>query len=127
MDRQSSIRSRTSAVLEEPKNLLQSTVCSGSGIMSLLAANRRGVRQRMQEAEATQLSALADYLLRRWAWGYLSLPEVQRLASLAEQDAEAAGLKRGQGLLSQLSGLGGDSHLSHNMLRTQTWTCHVQL
>ena len=81
----------------------------------------------MQEAEATQPSALANYLLRRWAWGYLSLPEVQRLASLAKQDAEAAGLKPGNGLLSQLSGLGGDSHLSHNMLRTQTLNCRVEL
>ena len=72
---------------------------------------RGGVRQRLGRAVETDLppeqpeSKLANVLLRRWAWGSLSLPQLQDTAAAAERDFQNAGARPPLGL-SQLAALG---------------------
>ena len=69
----------------------------------------------MAESSAESKSSLADYLIERFAWGYYSAVEVQRLAALTVADFERMGARPPQ-KLEQLAGLGAAG----------TWTrnCH---
>ncbi len=65
--------------------------------------------------EATRRSSkLAPYLLRGFAWGNLSLPQVQRIAALCEEDAGAENTPRE---LRILASLGNHGRYTNNLRR----------
>lgn len=79
---------------------------------------RGGVRQRAlaaaNETNPSQSGELPALLLRSWAWGDLSLPQVQRIADAAVADMGAAGGRPSE-QLKFLASMGGAGRQSHNM------------
>ena len=87
-----------------------------------------GVRQRLARHAAQSTDAvtpleaeseLALLLLRRWAWGHLSLPQLQSTAAAAERDFAAAGAEA-PAALAMMAALGTRGEHPNNMLFPST-------
>ena len=80
-----------------------------------------GIHQRLQEsrAESQRASVAAEYLLKQYAWGHMSVQELQELASLVLQDMNV--LKKTDEVmfpqLEALSKLGSSGLHPNNMSR----------
>ena len=70
----------------------------------------------MASSEDAGGSSLATYVLKRWAWGHMSIPEMQRICDHAQKDIEACG-GTPPTALTRLAGLGDRGRLPRNMYR----------
>ena len=81
---------------------------------------RTGQRQRLLTVstdEALQTSKLATYLEEQWSWGYMSPQTCQKIASLAVQDMEAAGVEQTPLSLKKISTIGTSGSHAQNCHR----------
>ena len=78
----------------------------------------RRQRQREEEPDAENISALARWLLQQWGWGKLSAPVVQVIANLANLDLQTA-MASGRGIprLERLARISGHRSEVANMGR----------
>ena len=110
----------TLAILQRKKCLCTIAFCSLWTAMDCEPPQKRprgGQRQRLKQLEAPtspSSSHLAELLTHKWAWGELSLQEVQRIASAANNDFEGQSCKAPKEL-ELLANLGSKGRFPNNM------------